>query len=53
VAAIAEKHGIEAPVVGVTIEKGMEIRQRAMTLGSWEIATLKAGYTGALESYVR
>jgi phosphoribosylformylglycinamidine synthase len=53
VAAIAEKHGIEAPVVGVTIEKGMEIRQRAMTLGSWEIATLKAAYNGALESYVR
>ena len=53
VAAIAEQHGIGAPVVGVTIEKGMEIRQRAMTLGSWEIATLRAVYTGALESYVR
>jgi phosphoribosylformylglycinamidine synthase len=53
VAAIAEKHGIEAPVVGVTIEKGIEIRQRAMTLGSWEIATLRAAYEGALESYVR
>jgi phosphoribosylformylglycinamidine synthase len=53
VAAIAEQHGIEAPVVGVTIEKGMEIRQRAMTLGSWEIATLRAVYNGALESYVR
>jgi phosphoribosylformylglycinamidine synthase len=53
VAAIAEQHGIEAPVVGVTIEKGMEIRQRAMTLGSWEIATLRAVYSGALESYVR
>jgi phosphoribosylformylglycinamidine synthase len=53
VAAIAEKHGVEAPVVGVTIEKGMEIRQRAMTLGSWEIATLRAVYNGALESYVR
>jgi phosphoribosylformylglycinamidine synthase len=53
VAAIAERHGIEVPVVGVTIEKGIEIRQRAMTLGSWEIATLKAAYDGALESYVR
>jgi len=53
VAAIAERHGIEAPVVGVTIEKGMEIRQRAITLGSWEIAALKAAYSGALESYVR
>jgi hypothetical protein len=39
--------------VGVTIEKGMEIRQRAMTLGSWEIAALRAAYNGALESYVR
>jgi phosphoribosylformylglycinamidine synthase len=53
VAAIAERHGIEAPVVGVTIETGMEIRQRAMTLGSWEIATLRTAYEGALESYVR
>jgi phosphoribosylformylglycinamidine synthase len=53
VAAIAEKQGIEAPVVGVTIEKGMEIRQRAMTLGSWEVTTLRAVYNGALERYVR
>jgi hypothetical protein len=53
VAAIAERHGIEAPVVGVTIEKGMEIRQRAVTLGSWEITTLRAAYNGALEAYVR
>jgi phosphoribosylformylglycinamidine synthase len=53
VAAIAEQHGIEAPVVGVTIEKGMEIRQRAMTLGSWETTTLRAAYNGALERYVR
>ena len=28
VAAIAEKHGIDAPVVGATIETGMEIRQQ-------------------------
>ncbi|SPE42933.1 hypothetical protein SBA3_730002 [Candidatus Sulfopaludibacter sp. SbA3] len=50
VASIAERHGIEAPVVGVTIEKGIEIRQRTMTLGSWEISTLKSVYTRALES---
>jgi len=53
VAAIAEKFEIDAPVVGVTIEKGIEIRQRKMTLGSWEIAVLRSAFEGALESYVR
>jgi len=53
VAAIAEKYEIEAPVVGVTIEKGLEIRQRTITLGAWEIAALKTAYTQAFESYVR
>jgi phosphoribosylformylglycinamidine synthase len=47
---IAERHGIEAAVVGVTIEKGIEIRQRTMTLGSWDISSLKSAYTHALES---
>ena len=50
VVAIAERYGVEAPIVGVTIEKGIEIRQRTMTLGSWEIAALKSTYTHALES---
>jgi hypothetical protein len=36
--------------VGVTIEKGIEIRQRTMTLGSWEISALKSTYTRALET---
>ncbi len=53
VAAIAEKYEVEAPIVGVTIEKGIEIRQRTITLGSWEIAALKSAYDGALETYVR
>jgi phosphoribosylformylglycinamidine synthase len=53
VAAIAEKYEIEAPVVGVTIEKGLEIRQRTITLGAWEIAALKSAYMQAFESYVR
>ena len=53
VAAIAKKYQIEAPIVGVTIEKGIEIRQRTITLGSWEIAVLKSAYEGALETYVR
>jgi phosphoribosylformylglycinamidine synthase II len=49
VAAIAEKYEIEAPVVGVTIEKGIEIRQRTFTLGCWEIAALKAVHEHSLE----
>jgi len=53
VAAIAARHGVEAPVVGVTIEKGMEIRQRGNTLGSWDIAALSAAHEGALVSHVR
>ncbi len=52
-AAIAEKHGVPAAAIGVTIEGSMEIRQRGITLGSWELATLKSAYDGALESYVR
>ncbi|HEV2444860.1 MAG TPA: phosphoribosylformylglycinamidine synthase II, partial [Candidatus Sulfopaludibacter sp.] len=51
--AIAEAHGVEAPVVGVTIEKGIEIRQRTVTLGSWEIATLRSIYTHALETHLQ
>jgi phosphoribosylformylglycinamidine synthase II len=53
VAAIAEKFEVEAPLVGATIDKGIEIRQRTITLGSWEIAALKSAYEGALESHVR
>jgi phosphoribosylformylglycinamidine synthase len=53
VAEIARKHGVEAPVIGVTIKVGMEIRQRGNTLGSWEIASLKSAYREALEGYVR
>ncbi len=53
VAAIAKKFEVEAPVVGITIDKGIEIRQRNVTLGSWDIAALKSAYDGALETYVR
>jgi phosphoribosylformylglycinamidine synthase subunit PurL len=53
VVAIAEKHGVPSPVVGVTIERGMEIRQRGNTLGSWDIAALRAAYEGAFEAHVR
>jgi phosphoribosylformylglycinamidine synthase len=53
VAAIAEKFGVEAPVVGVTIEKELEIRQRRVTLGCWETGDLRAAYERAFESHVR
>jgi phosphoribosylformylglycinamidine synthase subunit PurL len=51
--AIAEAHGVEAPLVGVTIEKGIEIRQRTITLGSWEIATLRSIYNHSLETHLQ
>jgi phosphoribosylformylglycinamidine synthase subunit PurL len=49
VAEIAKKHEIEAPLIGTTIDKGIEIRQRSITLGSWEIAALKSAYESSLE----
>src|SRR5438477_71913 len=52
VAAIAGKYGVEAPVVGITIEKVMEMRQGAAALGAWEITALKATYEQALEFQV-
>lgn len=51
--AIAEAHGVDAPIVGVTIEKGIEIRQRTITLGSWEIATLRSIYNHSLETHLQ
>ena len=53
VAAVAHRFGVEATVAGVTIEKGLEIRQRRVTLGCWEIGALKAAYERAFESHVR
>jgi phosphoribosylformylglycinamidine synthase len=50
---IATRHGVDAPVIGVTMEKGLEIRQRGVTLGSWEIEPLRAAHGEAFESYVR
>jgi hypothetical protein len=50
VAAIAEKHAVECPVLGTTIEKGIEIRQRSITLGSWEIGALRTAFEGSLEN---
>jgi phosphoribosylformylglycinamidine synthase subunit PurL len=53
VAAIAWRHGTEAPVIGVTIEMEIEIRQKGRALGRWQVASLKAAYDHALESHVR
>ncbi|HXS98865.1 MAG TPA: phosphoribosylformylglycinamidine synthase subunit PurL [Candidatus Limnocylindrales bacterium] len=46
---IAARHGIPAPVIGITIEKGIEIRQRSNTLGAWDIAALKKIFDNSLE----
>ena len=46
--AIAAQWNVEAPVIGVTIEKGLEIRQRSVTLGAWDVAALKSAYDHAL-----
>ena len=51
--AIAALHGVEAPMVGVTIEREIEIRQRGELLGRWEIGVLQTAYDQALESHVR
>jgi phosphoribosylformylglycinamidine synthase len=47
---IAGQHGVEAPVIGRTIENGLELRQRTQTLGSWDIATLRSAYERSLEA---
>jgi phosphoribosylformylglycinamidine synthase subunit PurL len=52
VADIASKHGVEAPVVGVTIEMDLAILQRGAILGRWHIGELEAVYEGALESVI-
>jgi hypothetical protein len=50
---IARMHGVEAPAIGLTIEKGLEIRQRSQTLGAWDVAALESAYEQSLESRVR
>jgi phosphoribosylformylglycinamidine synthase II len=46
---IAKKHGVEALVIGRTIRKELEIRQRSQTLGAWDVATLESAYRQSLE----
>jgi phosphoribosylformylglycinamidine synthase len=52
VAEIAISHGVPAPVVGVTMESELEIRQRGITLGCWDLAELQAAHSGGLSKYV-
>jgi phosphoribosylformylglycinamidine synthase len=52
VAAIAAAHAVPAPVVGVTIESELEIRQRGITLGCWDLAELQTAHAGGLIKYV-
>jgi hypothetical protein len=53
VAAMASRYGTEAPMIGVTIEKEIEIRLKGRVLGRWQVASLQAVYDDALESHVR
>jgi phosphoribosylformylglycinamidine synthase len=50
---IAEKHGVDAPVIGSTMKEEIEIRRRGVTLGRWQVESLHAAHREALESYVR
>ena len=53
VAVIAARHGIDAPVVGVTIVSEVGVSQRGKKLIQCGIGTLKEAYEQALESHVR
>jgi phosphoribosylformylglycinamidine synthase subunit PurL len=53
VAEIASAHGVEALVVGLTIEKETEIRRRGVKLASWQVADLRQAYEGALEGQLK
>jgi phosphoribosylformylglycinamidine synthase len=53
VAAIAGRHGVEALAAGVTIESGLEIRNRNSPLLSVSMDSLRTIYEGSLESQLR
>ena len=53
VAAIAGRHGVEALAAGVTIESGLEIRNRNSPLLSVSMDSLRTIYQGSLESQLR
>jgi phosphoribosylformylglycinamidine synthase len=53
VAEIAGAHGVEAPVVGVTIEGGIEMSRRGDLVAAWDIAAIRSAWEHALEHHVR
>jgi phosphoribosylformylglycinamidine synthase len=52
VAAVAARHHVEAPVVGVTIGTEVVIAQKGRVLGRWEISDLQAAFEEALPSQI-
>jgi phosphoribosylformylglycinamidine synthase subunit PurL len=52
VADIAERYEIEAPVVGVTIEKEIAILQRGTMLGRWPISELQSAFENSFPSQI-
>jgi phosphoribosylformylglycinamidine synthase len=52
VAAVAARHQIEAPMVGVTIESEVVIAHKGRVLGRWEIKNLQAAFEEALPSQI-
>jgi phosphoribosylformylglycinamidine synthase subunit PurL len=53
VADIARRHGVEAPAVGVTMEKSIQISRRGSRLAAWDVAAIRSVWQHALERYVR
>jgi phosphoribosylformylglycinamidine synthase len=53
VAGIAAKHGVEAPVVGVTIEGALTVSQNGASLAAWSVDALYSAWSQALEKHVR
>ena len=46
---VAAAHGVEAPQIGVTVERELEIRRRGETLVAAKVQALKETWAGALE----
>jgi phosphoribosylformylglycinamidine synthase subunit PurL len=53
VAEIAARHGVEAPVLGVTMKGELEINRGGTRLAAWKVDTLRSTWEGSLEHYVR
>jgi phosphoribosylformylglycinamidine synthase len=53
VAAVAARHGVEAPVVGSTVEGRAAVRNRGTGLIGADIESLKTAYEDALERHLR